>query len=100
MMDRTRPRSSRSPRLIPLPDLRITEAAEEVLDIEEILAGLSQMAKLDWGEVGEPVARANDRAAREGGRLVALYSTACGVRFSMTLEADRSSLSICLAAEP
>ena len=53
----------------------------------------------DWGEVNKEDRQANERALREGTRLLSAYRTALGQRLWIITEADRSSTCILLPEE-
>jgi hypothetical protein len=53
----------------------------------------------DWGEVGAADWRANDRAIRDGDRILSAYTLKTGVRIWVITEADRSVTTILLPEE-
>jgi hypothetical protein len=53
----------------------------------------------DWGEVDAADAAANDRAVREGERVLSAYTLRDGTRLWVITEADRSSTCILLPDE-
>lgn len=85
---------SDSPR--PLFDLGRVVATPGALDalrphdgfLSEIIA---RHVRADWGGVDAEDAQANDRALRDGSRVVSAYTTPAGVRLWVITEADRSS---------
>ena len=87
--------------LFPLGQLVATPGAIEALRA----AGLDPLDLLgrhshgDWGEVGADARRANDRAVREGARLLSAYTLPTGVRLWIITEADRSATTFLLPEE-
>jgi len=53
----------------------------------------------DWGEVPSEDARANERALRDGTRILSAYRTSAGVKFWVITEADRSATTLLLPEE-
>lgn len=53
----------------------------------------------DWGEVGKGDAAANDRAVRDGERILSVYKTKLDVTIWIVTEADRSATTILLPSE-
>jgi hypothetical protein len=82
-----------------LGQLVMTPGVETEIPIEEILSALRRHELGDWGEVPPEDSRANDRALRDGERLLSAYTSAGGVRFWIITEADRSSTCILLPDE-
>ncbi len=78
-----------------------TPGALEVLG----LAGISPLSLLqrhaggDWGEVDAHDRRANNRALKDGTRLLSAYTLPSGVKVWIITEADRSSTCILLPEE-
>jgi hypothetical protein len=60
---------------------------------------LARHARGDWGELCPADKRANDRALREGDRLLSAYKTSTGERLWVITEADRSATTILLPSE-
>jgi len=60
---------------------------------------LARHARGDWGELCPADKRANDRALREGDRLLSAYKTSIGERLWVITEADRSATTILLPSE-
>src|SRR4051812_21018715 len=60
---------------------------------------LARHAVGDWGEVDAGDARANDRAVRDGRRILSAYRTRLGERVWLITEADRSSTCLLLPDE-
>jgi hypothetical protein len=53
----------------------------------------------DWGEVDHEDARANNRALKDGSRLLSVYRTRLDARLWIITEADRSSTCLLLPSE-
>jgi hypothetical protein len=85
----------------PLGRLLMTPGALQAL----IAAGQSPLEFLrrhasgDWGEVGAEDGRLNDRAVKDGTRLLSAYRTAGGRKVWVITEADRSATTILLPEE-
>lgn len=77
--------------LFPLGRVVATPGALDVLAPEEPLILLSRHLSGDWGEVDTHDRRANNRALKEGTRLLSAYTAASGERIWVITEADRSS---------
>jgi hypothetical protein len=94
-------RSEADGHALPLGRLVATPRALEALreSEETALQFLGRHAQGDWGEVCKEDRRANDRALRDGGRLLSAYRTAQGTRLWVITEADRSSTCILLPEE-
>ncbi len=60
---------------------------------------LARHSRGDWGELCPADKRANDRALREGDRLLSAYKTSTGERLWVITEADRSATTILLPSE-
>src|SRR4051794_8831322 len=83
----------------PLGCVCITPGAIEKISAAEQVASLRRHAMCDWGDVcGEDRAE-NERALREGFRLVSVYSTLAGTTFWIITEADRSVTTFLLPDE-
>lgn len=76
-----------------------TQGALSALPADEILASLMRHAKGDWGDVGRSNRLANDRALKEGTRLVSMYHSIGKVKFYLITEWDRSLTTVLLASE-
>ena len=53
----------------------------------------------DWGELGDADTQANERALREGLRILSAYTTSAGVKLWIITEADRSATTMLLPSE-
>lgn len=58
---------------------------------EVILRALGRHQAGDWGDVDEEDREANERALKEGTRLLSMYHSDEGVKFWIITEADRSA---------
>jgi len=77
----------------------ITPGAEKALDIKDQSRCLLRHATGDWGEMCEEDKAANDKALERGGRLFSAYRNACGTKFWIITEQDRSATTILLPEE-
>jgi hypothetical protein len=78
---------------VPLGRIVITPHAKDVLDCEDILAGIRRHEAGDWGELPPEDREANDRALIEGTRILSVYPSK-GVCFWIITEADRSATTV------
>ncbi len=74
----------------------ITPAAHTAMSCNELLTALARHLCGDWGDVDQEDRQANERALREGARLLSVYHTADCVTFWIITEADRSVTTILL----
>jgi len=82
--------------LFALGDVVITANAQAVLSRSEVLVAIERHAMGDWGDVRAEDRLANERALRDGLRLLSEYVDGNGVCFWIITEADRSSTCILL----
>lgn len=76
------------------------ELAPSETSVRNFLAGrLTRHVQGDWGEIGEEDWAANDRALREGRRLVSAYPTPGGRTVLIVTDAARERTEIRLASE-
>ena len=73
-----------------------TPNALSQLTQDDILLGIQRHQAGDWGEIDVHDGAANERALKEGTRLLSVYRSAAGVTFWLITEADRSSTTILL----
>jgi hypothetical protein len=66
---------------------------------QSVMEFLARHAQCDWGEVDNHDRHANDRALREGGRLLSVYTLSNGQRIWLLTEADRSATTALLPEE-
>ena len=76
-----------------------TPGALEVLTHEEAVSLLRRHQEGDWGEVNGFDRRANNRALKDGTRLLSAYVCACGEKVWILTEADRSVTTLLLPEE-
>lgn len=74
----------------------ITANAQRVLSGEEVLQALSRHLQGDWGDCDPIDAEQNERALRDGDRLLSVYHTSTGTKFWIITEADRSATTVLL----
>ena len=68
-----------------------------VLSSLDIAGALYRHQHGDWGEVGKADWQANERALKQGGRLLSVYKTAGnGTKFWIITERDRSLTTVLL----
>ena len=83
----------RAGRIVATPD------ALEAVPRMYINAALTRHLNGDWGNVSPADKRENDRALRQGERLLSSYHTPGGIKFWIITEADRSATTILLPSE-
>lgn len=71
----------------------LAAAGADVLDL------LARHARGDWGDLGAEDKRLNDRAVKEGSRLLSAYLVGDGVKVWIITEADRSVTTVLLPDE-
>jgi len=76
--------------------IRITRAAFEQLDENDVRKGLTRHLSGDWGDVCDEDRAENELSLREGFRLLSEYRDVNGIRFWVITEADRSSTTVLL----
>lgn len=84
------------PARFPLGRLVITAHALDQLDQPSVLAGLSRHVTGDWGQIDTEDWGANERALRNGERLLSIYQCPNGTKFWIITEWDRSLTTILL----
>jgi hypothetical protein len=72
----------------------ITQGAKAILPPEEVYTAMQRHARGDWGELDQHDTMANERALRDGDRLVSVYNSKDGVRFYVITEWDRSATNV------
>ncbi len=90
---------SDSGKRVPLGRTVITRGAMEVLSNRDVLVALRRHATGDWGNVCREDWSANDRALKEGTRLLSSFQDSNKVRFWIITEADRSVTTVLLPEE-
>lgn len=96
-MSRSRDPTTRIFPKFPLGRTLITAGALAALSHEDVLAALSRHVVGDWGEVDREDGDANERALRDGGRLVSVYRSS--QKFYVITEWDRSLTTVLLPEE-
>ena len=71
--------------------LMITRGALHALAQPDVLAALHRHASGDWGDVDVEDWETNERALKEGTRLLSVYHTVNGVKFYIITEWDQST---------
>ena len=82
--------------MFPLGQTVITSTALAVLSALDITGALNRHRTGDWGEVGKEDGRANERALKNGERLLSVYHAADGTKFWIITEWDRSLTTVLL----
>jgi len=85
--------------LFPLGRIVATPGALEVLAPEEPIILLQRHQSGDWGEVDGHDRRANNRALKDGTRILSAYVAARGEKVWIITEANRSSTCLLLPSE-
>lgn len=83
----------------PLGQLLMTPGVQASVPPSELAQALRRHARGDWGELDDEDRAANDRALKEGTRLLSAYRTKAGEKFWIITEADRSSTTALLPSE-
>ena len=76
-----------------------TVATPHVLKVvpkAEIFAALLRHQNCDWGDVSPQDKWANDRAVKDGERLLSVYHSKDGIKFWIITEWDRSATTVLL----
>lgn len=68
----------------------------ECVSREEIFAALRRHQNCDWGDVDPQDKWSNDRAVRDGERLLSVYHSKDGIKFWIITEWDRSATTVLL----
>ena len=75
----------------------VTRTALAVLSALDIAGALYRHQRGDWGDVGREDGQANERALKQGERLLSVYrTTADGTKFWIITEHDRSLTTVLL----
>ncbi len=80
-------------------DLGQTVATPHVLEVvprAEIFVALRRHQNCDWGDVSPQDKWANDRAVKDGERLLSVYHSEDGIKFWIITEWDRSATTVLL----
>lgn len=76
-----------------------TQGAATSLSADDILLALKRHASCDWGDLEIGDKARNERALARGDRLFSVYTSACGIRFYVVTEWDRSVTTVLLPHE-
>ncbi len=74
----------------------ITANALHQLDDYSVRDGLGRHSQGDWGDLCDEDRQANNRALKEGTRLLSAYKSKAGKKFWIITEADRSATTVLL----
>ncbi len=96
MTDPTSDPHRRSQARFPLGRMMITATAMRQLTNMEVLVALGRHVRGDWGDVDDEDWEANERALKEGTRLLSVYHTAEGVKFYIITEWNRLGTTVLL----
>lgn len=77
----------------------MTPGARDSVPPSEMAQALRRHANGDWGDLDDDARQANDRALKDGGRLLSAYHTKSGVTFWIITNADRKITSVLLPEE-
>lgn len=85
--------------LFPMGRLLATPAAIAAINGDELVNALDRHLSGDWGDVCAEDRSQNDRALKNGARLLSVYHTAAKVKFWIITEADRSATTVLLPSD-
>ena len=74
----------------------VTHTTLAVLSALDSAGALYRHQRGDWGEVGKDDAQANERALKQGERLLSIYRTASATKFWVITEWNRSLTTVLL----
>ena len=76
----------------------LLDALSETEDVpQQVITGfVSRHVAADWGEVDAEEWQTNDRALRDGDRVLSAYTSPGGIRLWIITEADRSTTTVLL----
>lgn len=94
--DHPKPTQARRSVRFELGRICVTSNAMMALESLEIVGALARHARGDWGTLPTEDWLANERAVRDGDRLVSVYHTPAGVKFYVVTEWDRSVTTVLL----
>ena len=81
---------------VPLGQVVATANAARTLPQSEVIDALRRHATGDWGDVDTEDHESNNRAIRDGDRLLSVYHTIDGTKFWIITEWDRSVTTVLL----
>ena len=73
-----------------------TSTALATLPTRDVAAALDRHRRGDWGDAGREDWQANERALKQGERLLSVYHAVDGTRFWIITEWDRSLTTVLL----
>lgn len=85
--------------LFPMGRLLATPAAIAAINGDELVSALDRHLSGDWGDVCAEDRSQNNRALKNGARLLSVYYTAAKVKFWIITEADRSATTVLLPSD-
>src|SRR5262245_1745330 len=77
--------------LFPLGRVVVTQGVAAAIPPSEVLHALRRHARGDWGDVNPEDVGLNDRALKDGDRLLSVYKSEIGITFWIITEWDRSA---------
>jgi len=77
----------------------MTPGVQDAVPPSEMMRALRRHARGDWGELDAEDIAANDRAVKDGDRLLSSYRSEAGTKFWVITEADRSATTVLLPEE-
>lgn len=77
----------------------MTNGVDAEIPEKEYMKGLQRHSNADWGNVCKQDKKANDKALKEGFRVISSYDTDDGTTYWIITEADRSVTTILLPSE-
>ena len=80
----------------PLGRTVVTANAASLLTQADIVTALTRHTAGDWGDMDESDRQENERALKNGCRLLSAYRSACVIRFWIITEASREVTTILL----
>jgi hypothetical protein len=79
--------------------LLFTRGVNETLPMRDVAEALNRHIQGDWGDVCAEDRAANNRALKEGSRLLSVYHAANGTKFWIITEWDRSATTVLFPSE-
>lgn len=83
----------------PLGQLLMTPGVRDSIPPSEMMQALRRHARGDWGDLDDEDRQANERALKDGTRLLSAYHSSTGVKFWIITEWDRSATTVLLPEE-
>ena len=79
--------------------MMITRNAKDMLPRSEVNAAIDRHLHGDWGDICKSDRQVNEKALKDGGRLLSVYHTRDGVIFWIITEADYSATTVLLPSD-